>query len=182
MTTKKHVELEGNRIKLVPPAMSLVAAVKSAVKESEGELGQYLPWVRSSLDAPDENMQQAINNFDAHEKELRFHILEKNNAGLIGTVGLLVRDLSVPFYEMGYWVRTSQVGNGYIAEAVGLLEEYAFRELGARRIEIRMAEGNVKSRAVAERAGYLQEAALVNERRLPSGALTNTLVFAKFGL
>ncbi len=85
----------------------------------------------------------------------------------------------MPFFELGYWIRKTETGKGFAIEAVAVLEEYAFRELRAKRLEIRTAKGNVKSRSVAERSGYHYEAELVNERRLPSGKLTNTIVYAK---
>jgi len=162
--------------------MQLVAKTRCAIEESEAELSQYLAWVASSLAEPEQNMQTAIENFKALENEIRFHILDKASSKVVGTTSLLVRDVEVPFYEIGYWVRTSCAGNGYIAEAVSLVEQYAFTDLGAKRVEIRAAACNVKSRAVAERAGYLFEAELVNERRLPSGELVNTVVYAKTGL
>jgi len=61
-------------------------------------------------------------------------------------------------------------------------ERYAFAELGARRVEIRAASSNLASRAIATGAGYVFEAELTNERMLPSGELSNTVVFAKLEL
>ncbi|GEA60964.1 hypothetical protein VCO01S_21570 [Vibrio comitans NBRC 102076] len=80
---------------------------------------------------------------------------------------------------IGYWLRSDSVGKGFISEAVAKLEEYAFDELNAKRLEIRVAQSNIKSRKVAERCGYELEANLRNERRLPSGKLDNTLVYVK---
>lgn len=174
--------METDRIKLVPPSMDLVVEVQRAIKESDAELSEYLSWVAVSLKDPEKNMRTAIRNFNDQENELRFHVTERNDSGLIGTIGLIIRDADVPFYEIGYWIRTSQVGKGYAVEAVGLLERYAFQDLGAKRMEIRTAKGNMKSRMVAERCGYRKEAELVNERRLPSGELTDTIVYAKYGL
>jgi len=176
------MNMQTERIELLPPSLDLVAQTRIAIKESEAELSEYLGWVSSSLANPHENMQVAIDNFNAFENEIRYHILEKSSASIIGTTGLLVRDVEVPFYEIGYWVRSSHAGKGFIAEAVSLLEQYTFTELGANRIEIRAAACNTKSRAVAQRAGYTLEAELINERRLPSGKLANTVVYAKTSL
>jgi len=159
--------------------MDLVADTQCAIKESEAELSEFLVWVQVSLREPEKNMLTAIENHNTFQNEVRFYILNAKTSRLIGTIGLLIRDMSVPFFELGYWIRKTETGKGYAVEAVGLLEEYAFRELGAKRLEIRTAKSNVKSRAVAARCGYLYEAELVNERRLPSGELTNTIVYAK---
>ncbi|HFQ5314266.1 TPA: GNAT family N-acetyltransferase, partial [Vibrio vulnificus] len=44
------------------------------------------------------------------------------------------------------------------------------------------AEHNLKSRAVAERCGYVFEGILRNNRRLPSGDLSSTAVYSKTGI
>ena len=174
--------MHSNRIKLVKPDLELIPQVRAAVLESRAELEKYLGWVQNSLDNPESNMQLAITNHEMQANELRYYIFQCQPALLVGTIGLIVRDRAVPFFEIGYWVRTSQTGRGFVTEAVGLLESYAFLELHANRLEIRMAKCNLRSRAVAENSGYQLEAELLNERRLPSGALSNTLVYAKCDL
>ncbi len=91
----------------------------------------------------------------------------------------MIRDDTVPYFEIGYWLQTLKTGLGYVSEAVQIIEEYAFIQKGAKRVEIRMAGSNLKSQAVAKRCGYQQEACFANDRRLPSGALDSTLVYAK---
>lgn len=120
-----------------------------------------------------------MENFDNFENELRFSILTKQDNALIGAIGLIIRDKSVPFFEIGYWLRTTSVGFGYVAEAISVLEKYAFEQLQAHRIEIKCAESNIKSKAVALRCGYEFEGLLKNTNKLPSGELSNTLMFAK---
>ena len=181
MRASEHL-MQTERIRLVPPSMDLVVDAQKAIRESERELSEYLTWVQASLQEPEKNMLTAIENHKEFRNEVRFYILKVGSSQLIGTIGLLIRDLSVPFFEVGYWIRKTETGNGYAMEAVGMLEKYAFRELEARRLEIRTASGNAKSRAVAERSGYMYEATLINERRLPSGELTDTVVYAKYFL
>lgn len=167
------------RIQLVKPNLDLVEDIQSALIESQKEFEKYFAWLPNALEAPEENMQAAIENHKIFSNELRYIILDNDTSRLLGTCCLLIRDPNVPFFEIGYWVRTSSAGKGYISEAISLLETYAFSELGAKRLEIRMAKCNTKSKAVAERAGYHFEGALKCERRLPGGELTDTLVFGK---
>ncbi|EGA72283.1 acetyltransferase [Vibrio sinaloensis DSM 21326] len=173
--------MESNRIKLLPPSLELQPQMLQAIRESQHELGAYLPWVPYALTEQEsiENTQQAIANFANFEGELRFSIIEKETEKLVGAIGLIIRDKSVPYFEIGYWLRTQCVGKGYVTEAVKMIEQYAFEELNAHRVEIKAAESNRKSRAVAERCGYELEATLRNERRLPSGELCHTVVYAK---
>ncbi|WP_445398457.1 GNAT family N-acetyltransferase [Zobellella sp. An-6] len=173
--------MENNHIKLLPPSLELVPQVFEAVKESEQALAEFLPWVKYALTEEDcrESMRKAIANFEGFKSELRFFIVDRRDERLLGAIGLIIRDKSVPFFELGYWLRDSAQGRGHMSEAVALLEQYAFGELGANRLEIRCAECNRRSRAVAERAGYVLEATLRHERRLPSGRLDHTVIYGR---
>lgn len=176
--------METERLNLVSPSMELHPQILKALRESRDELGEFLPWVPFSLTEEEsiENTKQAISNFEKFEGELRYSLMDKNSGKLVGVIGLVIRDKEVPYFEIGYWLRSSFVGFGYMSEAVRALEIYAFTELHAHRVEIRTAEENLKSRAVAERCGYFHEATLCNTRRLPSGELTSTLVYVKTDL
>ena len=155
-----------------------------AIRESQDELGVYLPWVSYALTEAEsiENTHQAINNFENFEGELRYSIIEKSTGRFLGAIRLIIRDKSIPFFEIGDWMRSSSVGNGFISEAVKAIEAYAFNELNANRVEIKAAEQNLKSRMVAERGGYTFEGILRNDRRLPSGELSGTAVYSKTGI
>ncbi len=87
-------------------------------------------------------------------------------------------DWDVPRFEIGYWVRTSLQGQGYITEAVNGISKFAFEQLKAERMEIRCDARNERSAAVARRAGYTLEAKLRRESRAPDGSLRDTLIFA----
>lgn len=171
--------LESERIYLQPPSLDLVDEVRDAVLESRSELERYLTWVSEFLDNPQANMETAISNFESFENELRYFITDRSTSLLLGAIGLIIRDAKVPFFEIGYWIRTSQAGNGYVSEAITCLEEYAFSHLSANRIEIRAAASNTVSRSVAERCGYHLDAMLENSRRLPSGELADTVIYSK---
>lgn len=176
--------METERLKLLPPSLTLQPLMLEAIQESQHELGVYLPWVPHSLtDAESiDNTKQAIRNFENFEGELRYLIIEKETERFLGAIGLIIRDKAIPFFEIGYWLRSSCVGRGFITEAVKALEAYAFIELQANRVEIKAAVENTKSRAVAERCGYAFEGILRNDRRLPSGKISSTAVYAKTGL
>ncbi|KIN09385.1 GNAT family N-acetyltransferase [Vibrio mytili] len=176
--------METERLKLVPPSMELQPLVLEAIQESQDELGVFLPWVPYALTEAEsiENTKQAIKNFENFEDELRYSIIEKKTGCLLGAIGLTIRDKTVPFFEIGYWLRSASVGYGFVTEAVKAVETYAFSELNANRIEIKAVEYNAKSRAVAERCGYVFEGLLRNDCRLPSGELSSTAVYSKISL
>jgi RimJ/RimL family protein N-acetyltransferase len=62
--------------------------------------------------------------------------------------------------ELGYLVAPEARGRGVATEALRLLTDWAFRELAAERIELRIAAENTASQRVAERCGYVREGVL----------------------
>lgn len=77
----------------------------------------------------EENIEKASINFRNQESELRFYIRLKKSDSIIGSIGLKITEPEVPYYEIGYWLKTDQTGQGYIIEADELIEEYAFNNL-----------------------------------------------------
>jgi len=58
--------------------------------------------------------------------------------------------------EIGYWLRTSQTGHGYMTAAVDALARVALALPGIERVALRHDAGNSRSAAVAERAGFVE--------------------------
>lgn len=173
--------METERIKLHPPSLDHQPRMLEAIIESKTELSEFLPWVPYALTNEDsiENTQRAIANFENFEDELRFSIIERETGTFLGAIGLMIVNRDIPYFEIGYWLRTSHVGKGYMTEAVCLIEEYAFKELNAKRVEIKASDKNIKSYAIAERCGYIYEGKLLNHRVLPSGEIGHTVIYAK---
>ncbi|MEZ9072096.1 GNAT family N-acetyltransferase [Vibrio splendidus] len=176
--------MESERLKLTPPSLKYSEEMFEVINECKVEFSQFLPWVSDSLtkDQLELNIQDATNNFANFIGEFWFNIIEKKTGAFIGAIGFMIRDDTVPYFEIGYWLKTSQTGFGYVSEAIRIVEEHAFIQKGAKRIEIRMAGSNLKSRAVAKRCGYQLEDRFANARCLPSGDLDSTLVYAKTSL
>ncbi len=65
-----------------------------------------------------------------------------------------------------------------MTEAVRLLTDYAFDQLGARRVMLRIDERNQRSIALAERLHFLREGTLRNHERAADGTLRNMVIFA----
>ncbi|GHB49005.1 hypothetical protein GCM10008112_17460 [Flexivirga endophytica] len=62
--------------------------------------------------------------------------------------------------EIGYWVSPDHRGHGLAGRAARLLGDWAIREQGMERVEIRSATGNLGSQKAALAAGYRQEGVL----------------------
>ena len=81
-------------------------------------------------------------------------------------------------FEIGYWVRTSLVGNGYVSECVAQLTRLCFERFDARRVEICASADNLRSRRVAELAGFRCERTIAPDGSHPDGSPRATIVYA----
>jgi len=112
-------------------------------------------------------------------EDLRFGLFRKTDGLYVGGCGLHRIDWNVMRFEIGYWVRASLEGQGYIREAVAGVTVFAFDMLSAERIELRCDSLNERSVAVAHRAGYFLEGTLRNNYdTADKSELRDTLVFS----
>ena len=172
-------ELLGERVLLRPPRAGDGAAVWEAVEESREQISPWLPWVGKTLVPQDSEAaaRRGAARWQTRE-DLTVGVWERGTGRYLGGSGLHRIDWAVPAFEIGYWLRASAWGRGYISEAVQALCRFAFETLGANRVEIRCDGRNARSIAVPRRLGVVQEATLRNQCRDGAGALRDTLVFA----
>ena len=149
-----------------------------AIEESRAHLGQWLAWIPNVRRVADLAYSYESGEFDwAHGIDFRVAIFSADGRRYLGHCGLHYPDWEVRSFEIGYWLRVSATGHGYMREAVGGLTRFAFEELKARRVEIRCDPNNVPSSRVAEMNGYRLEGRLRNARLTPAGDLRDTLVY-----
>ena len=172
---------ETQRMILRPPLAGDGRALNDAIRESYESLSRWMPWARN-MPAIADSEQWARENAAKYRKHEDFPILlfDKATDELIGASGVHPRDWYVPKFEIGYWVRASREGQGYVTEAVIALTTFAFEQLGAARMDIRCDARNMRSAAVARRAGYGLEATLRRDMRANDDTLRDTLVFVRF--
>ena len=173
--------LETERLLIRAPHTDDAPVVYAAIQESLDNLRQWMLWSHEeqTLESVEANTRQAIILFQTREV-LRFRLFRKSDGEYVGMSEIHSFDWSVPRCEIGYWARTSMQGQGYITEAVKALTEFALNMLGMLRVEIRCNARNVRSAAVAERAGYTLEARLHHYERDVGGELRDTLIYARF--
>jgi RimJ/RimL family protein N-acetyltransferase len=138
-----------------------------------------MPWAKEvpTPEESEENIRQAVAKFVARE-DLRLNAYEKETGAFVIGTGLHRINWGVPKFEIGYWVRTSRAGRGYVTEAVGAITRFAFEVLGAERVEIRCDTRNGRSGRVALRCGYRLEGTLRCNERDNDGVLRDTHVYA----
>lgn len=175
--------LETDRLILRPPFAGDAPAHNRAVCESLADLRVHLPWARSapSLAQSEADCRRMQAKFLLRD-DLTFFMFERQGDGsegdLVGGTGLHRIDWQVRHFEIGYWCRTDRQGRGLVTEAVRALTRFAFEQLRARRLEVRMDDLNERSARVAQRAGFVLEGLLRQNALDPRGEPRDTRVYA----
>jgi ribosomal-protein-serine acetyltransferase len=173
-----HFETE--RLLISAPRAGDAPPIHAAIQESLAHLQPWMPW--ASADETVEDLESFLRQKIAHfllREDLPLMLWRKSDGLYVGGSGLHRMDWSIPRFEIGYWVRASLQGKGYITEAVTGITQFAFEVLSAQRLEIRCDSRNTRSAAVAQRAGYILEGTLRHDTRDPFGNLRNTQIFSK---
>jgi ribosomal-protein-serine acetyltransferase len=122
-------------------------------------LREWLPWLDHSTSILDtarfigRSMEQFSDN-----NGLTLGIL--CGGRLAGVIGQHYVDSLNRRTEIGYWIDSRHQGHGIVTRSTSRLMDYAFREQDCNRVMLHCAVGNTKSRAVAERLGFVQEGVL----------------------
>lgn len=157
-------QFETERLIIRAPQWGDGAAVNEAIRESINELRQWMPWALTTptVEETEANIRRARLQF-LERTDMRLHLYDKESGELLGCSGLHRINWKIRSFEIGYWLRTSQTGRGWMTEAVHGITRFASRQLQANRIEIRCDSRNERSRRVAERCGFTLEGILRRE-------------------
>ena len=174
-------KIETDRLILRAPCEGDGVEVNAAVRETYAALREWMEWADylPKIAETEQRSRQARERFLAG-KDFNIRARLKTTGALALCAGLHPLDWNVPKFEIGYWCRAAYQGNGYVTETVCALTRIGFEMFGANRIEIRCDARNLRSRHVAERAGYTLEATLKNDVVAPDGTLRTTVVYALF--
>eukprot|EP00753_Platysulcus_tardus_P008196 PLAT15797.1.p2 GENE.PLAT15797.1~~PLAT15797.1.p2 ORF type:complete len:243 (+),score=119.22 PLAT15797.1:11-739(+) len=186
------MRIETERLVLLPPRRELAAAYHETWVES---LPQYhATFLPKSVPCPtlEETTEKVIRQQMQWLKREHLHYyiflkLEDGSGGeegadltnLLGGISCMRSQWVAPHFELGYFLRTSETGKGYMTEAAAAMEELA-HSLGGRRITLHIDSLNGKSQGVARRLGFKLEHVIRHcDRRPADGALMDLMIFAK---
>ncbi|WP_310550893.1 GNAT family N-acetyltransferase [Paenibacillus glufosinatiresistens] len=171
---------ETNRLLIRAPRTGDGADLCAAIRESLEELR---PWMAFAQTEPDPKSSEKVTRLGRDEfkqrTDLPLRLYDRETGGFVGCSGLHRIDWSLRRFEIGYWIRTSCAGMGYMTEAVNGIVDWAVAELGANRLEIRCSGRNRRSAAVAERCGFVLEGVLRRNQKSPAGGWEDTRIYAK---
>ena len=175
-------EIRSERLLIAAPRAGLGPLMHEAVAESMDRIKPWLPWAQEqpSLEECEARMRRMHAKFILRE-DLPYLIFDREAQGrrLLGGTGLHRMDWAVRRFEIGYWIRSSAEGHGYVAEAVNAMAEMCFTKLNARRLDLRADVSNARSRAVAERCGFALESVVKNESLNPGGEVRDMCVYVR---
>ncbi len=125
-----------------------------AAHESIETVGRWMSWCTPSL-----NREQALAWFATCDQDREagrafdMGLFCATTGQLLGVAGINQLAPHHSYGNIGYWVRQSRQGQGIARQAVALLRDFGFQQLGLFRLEIVMGVGNTASEAVAIAAG-----------------------------
>lgn len=152
-----------DEVALAPLQEEHVDACFALAAASRSEIAPWLPWILRTRDRADVAAYvAAANERAAHDAGISFAILA--DGAFAGAVDVHDINRTHEVAQIGYWLGTPFLGRGIMTRAVRETARIAFRDHGIHRLELLCAVANLRSRGVAERAGFLQEAVL--RRRL----------------
>jgi ribosomal-protein-alanine N-acetyltransferase len=87
-----------------------------------------------------------------------FLICEKSSERIAGVINLncIVRGHFQSAY-LGYWIGAAFAKRGYMSEAMRLVTQYAFSEMGLHRLEANIQPQNLASIALVRKCGFVME-------------------------
>lgn len=145
------------------------------VDRSRPYLGRFLPWVEGVASAEDYKqiiplwLQQFADN-----KGFQSGIFYKGN--FVGMIGFHPIDWGTNMTAIGYWLAEEHQGKGIMTCCCQKVMEIGFLEYGLNRLEIRCDPENVKSRAIPERLGFVQEGVL-RKSTIQNGVYRDSVVY-----
>jgi ribosomal-protein-serine acetyltransferase len=140
-------------------------ALFAVIDRNREYLSEWMPW------APHHTSQQQTLAFIraarrqlADNNGLQAAIVDDGE--IIGVVGFHAVDWSQRRTTIGYWLAADRQGRGTMTEAVRALVDQAIGTWQLRRVEIRAAVENRRSRAIPERLGFREEGVLREAERI----------------
>ncbi|MEN9559675.1 MAG: hypothetical protein RLZZ502_886 [Pseudomonadota bacterium] len=128
--------------------------IHEAIMESVEEIGRWQSWCTHRYSLADALAFCRASKI-AHREQTEFNylVVDADTQRVHGVVSLNQLRPMHGVANLGYWLRSSSVGQGIMSCAVRQCAERAFQRHGLQRLEIVADVNNRRSRKVAERVG-----------------------------
>lgn len=150
--------------------------VFEAIEESKDDIMHWMPWCHPDYSIEDSKSYLAISVTGFERGEIYdFAVLKDGH--FVGACGLNQVNVIEGVANMGYWLRSSEAGNGIMPMAAKKVINWAFENTELNRIEIVAAVGNNRSQRVAEKIGAHKDAVLA-KRILIDGKTCSAVLYS----
>lgn len=133
-----------------------VEALVDAQRTSFDELHQYMPWATALDEITVERTTEFFERTEdekAEHRSVAYPITVPPDDTPLGIVGANAR-IGPGGVEIGYWVRTDEVGRGLVSRTVAALTDALLGCDDVERVEIHCDVANTRSAAIPRRLGY----------------------------
>lgn len=156
LNNQPMVKIISDELTLKQLAPTDAAAIFSTIDSQRAYLGQWLPFVAYTQSVADtESFVQAIVN--APEADFEYVFTIRKHDEFVGLIGFKDTDRLNHKTEIGYWLSEPYQKQGIVTKSVQKLIEFAFEELAIHRIQIKCATGNLPSKNIPRKLGFVLE-------------------------
>ena len=143
-------------INLLPLRHESAALIFDAIDGSRKHLGKWLPFVGQTRSIADtREFIHMVRDSKCQKKDEVYEIWYRGE--FAGLIALKEIDTVNAKTEIGYWLKEEMTGMGIMTSACRMLISHAFSRMGLNRITVKVASGNMKSKAVPQRLGFRHE-------------------------
>lgn len=141
-----------SELNLVLVQESLARPLFDLIERNRDHLGQWLPWVP---------MTRCVADTTAFIRKSLVAYAHGNGMGcaieylgeIVGVISYHEIDQGRRRVEIGYWLASDYGGKGIMTRCCKCLIDYAIEKLCMEHVEIKVAVGNTKSKAICQRLG-----------------------------
>lgn len=132
------------------------------ISKNRDYLEPWLPWVNETHSIQD-RLKHYKEAQETLKKETQIEYSIFINKEFAGCISIFNIDNIHKKGELGYWISKEHASQGYMTEAVQLIEKEFFEELKGNKLEIRCDSKNKASIRIAEKNKYVLEGTLRDE-------------------
>lgn len=129
-----------------------------------------------TIEDTEKHIADAISKYEK-KNYFPFVITDAATGKIIGSIQVKSIDWNIPKAELGYYIDAEYGGKGIISKAASLVISFCFHELKINKLYIRTYEGNIPSRRVAEKNGFLLEGFIRCDYKTSGGTLVDLMYF-----
>jgi ribosomal-protein-serine acetyltransferase len=153
---------EGSRLRLFDERDA--PELHALIELNRERLSEWLPW--AAAQSPEDTSAFIAGTRKQVASNDGFQTAIVRGGRIAGVVGYVWVDWDNRATGIGYWLGEEFEGEGTMTAAVRALAEHALAAWELNRVEIRVASGNRRSRAIPERLGFREEGTLRKAQRI----------------